>query len=356
MKKLRVAINISCLSTPKIRGIARYTTNLLKYLQKENIELILISYGQVFKDHLHNVEYYQLDEDKKMNYFLWEQYYLPKKLKSFGVELYHAPANYGVPLLGSFTKVVTIHDIIDFKLNQKLPWKFRLLSFLARHYSSHIITVSHYSKNDLVDFFDVDEKKISVIYEASDLPTNQASQSPVIKGQYFFYLGGWEKRKNILFLLAAFKKASLEDYTLVLAGEKNPEARQVVIDYIEENNIENVKLLEWVEEDDIPNLYQNARAFIYPSFYEGFGLQLCEAMNYDVPVLSSNVTSLPEILNNPQATFSPEKPEELATLLKKLAHNDDFFKTLKQHSLQRKLFFSWEKMARETYTLYEKLK
>src|SRR5207249_7144989 len=163
----------------------------------------------------------------------------------------------------------------------------RLHHWIARTRAEHIITVSEHAKGDLVRRLGLPGDKITVIHEAADPrfhePTSAAVRADVrrkydLRRPYFFYIGGWERRKNVPFLVRAFAEADLSGVELVLAGGRDDE-RFPLTSLGEEIGVsDRLRLLGPVEDRDLPALYADATAFVYPSEYEGFGLQLCESM------------------------------------------------------------------------------
>ena len=203
-----------------------------------------------------------------------------------------------------------------------------------------------------------------MIYEAADQHFHTPVPSPELTRvrvrheltkPYFFYIGGWEQRKNVPFLLRAFAAANLDAVELVLAGGREQE-RKSLSDQAEALGIgKRLRLLNWVEDEDLPALYGAALAFVYPSEYEGFGLQLCEAMACGCPVLASDRTSLPEILGQGGDTFPLEDPGLLADKLRRVAGDEAYRNDLRARGRQRGSEFSWKRTAEQTVATYRSL-
>jgi hypothetical protein len=211
----------------------------------------------------------------------------------------------------------------------------------------------------------IPERKISVTYEAADgrfhQPVDEADRRRIrsrygLDDPYVFYVGGWEKRKNIPFLIRAFAQASLDGVSLVLAGGRDKERAELVRLAESLNVTRSLKLLGWVDDEDLPALYAEALCFVFPSEYEGFGLQLCEAMATGCPVLAAKASCLPEILDGGGESFALNSVNELEGLLKQLTMNDDFRRDLVQRASMRAEAFSWKKTAIATKHVYERLK
>jgi glycosyltransferase involved in cell wall biosynthesis len=378
MPELRVGFNCYLLNSRELRGWGRYTVNLLAKLPEHGIRPILYSNAPIHPTHLQRLPCgtFEVEVSEPMRYSVWQNLWLPRRLKSDHVDLFHSPMNYGLPFWAPCPKVLTLHDAIDqVYYLPKTTWRNRLRpEFLrssfehwtARRYADHIITVSQHARDDLVSHLRLPLDKITVIYEAADpaLTTTAANsaQSPLddrIRSQtagYFFYVGGFEDRKNVSFLLEAFAAAELPETELLLAGScgiehasLNELARKLGID-------ERLRFLGFVPDHDLVRLYQNAIAFIYPSKYEGFGLQLTEAMSLGTPVLAARASCLPEILGDGGRTFSLDGPDELVQLMTRVAIDSTFRTTLSEHSRSRSRSFSWDITARDTAAVYRALK
>jgi glycosyltransferase involved in cell wall biosynthesis len=298
---------------------------------------------------------------KGLFYLHWEQMVLPSLCREYQIDILHCPINFGLPLFNSCPQISTIHDVIDYKFGRGPDFQTRMLHWLTIKGSTAIITVSEFSKQDLAETLNVPKEKIHAILEAGDDIERQPASRNIlnslgIDSPYFFYIGGWEHRKNIRFLLKSFARANLVGIKLVIAGEKNQETYDCVMKLASDLDIsDRVIGLKWLEDDVLAGLYAHALAFVYPSTYEGFGLQLCEGMSYGCPLLSSNRTSLPEVLGPGGALFDPENSDELAGLLQKVANQPKFREELKQRSIERGKDFTWEKTAQETIQLYQSI-
>src|SRR5262249_19687076 len=189
------------------------------------------------------------------------------------------------------------------------------------------------AKGDLVEYLGIRPEKITVVYEAADalfhatiVPTQrrQARHRHGLEKPYVLYIGGWEKRKNIAFLIRAFAAADLHETELVLAGGKDEERAKVLALAEPLGSAGRIRLLGVVDANGLPALYAEALCFVYPSEYEGFGLQLCEAMAVGSPILAARATCLPEVLGDGGETFPLDNPSALADLLRRLVHDAEY--------------------------------
>jgi glycosyltransferase involved in cell wall biosynthesis len=373
---MKVGFNARLLHDPSLRGWNRYTIDLLIELANLGIELFLYSNRPLDDSHLKKLPpgSYQVKIAPPMAYFWWEQYWLPKQCAQDNVDILHCPFNFGLPWFSSCLRVLTLHDAIDqiyYDVNRTWQQKFnlaylqnQLYHWIARHRANLIITVSEYSKQDLIKYLNIPETKIAVIYEAADrnfhrdlseLDRAQAQEKHQLSLPYIFYIGGWETRKNIPFLVRAFAEANLPGVELVLAGGKD-EQRDSLLQLADSLGIsDRIRLLGWIEEEDLPALYAGAMAFVYPSEYEGFGLQLCEAMAVGCPVLAANATCLPEVLGDGGELFSlAENSTELVDLLRHVSHDRSYYLDLVHKAKHRSQNFDWQNTALETKSIYQK--
>jgi glycosyltransferase involved in cell wall biosynthesis len=240
----------------------------------------------------------------------------------------------------------------------------RLSHWAARTRAERVITVSEHARGDLVARLGIPADRLRVTPEAADplfarpvdLADAEATRRRLgLLRPYFFYVGGWEGRKNVPFLVRAFAEASLNGVELVLAGGRDDQRAELAGLAAELDVGDGVRLIGWVEEADLPALYAGALALAYPSEYEGFGLQLCEAMACGCPCLAARATSLPEVLGAGGLTFALGDTAELAGLLRRVAGDDAFRRELASRARARSADFSWRKTAELTAAVYREL-
>lgn len=253
--------------------------------------------------------------------------------------------------------VLTVHDLIheifykDFGFEKYFKPKKKMIDR-----ADHIICVSKSTKKDLIEYYNVDEKKISVIYHGVTKKENIGNYSLKEKKPFFLYIGSRKRYKNFKIFLEAYCLNSLisKNFNIICFGgglfldEEHKLFESLSIDKTQITNISG-------DDNTLTYLYKNAQALIYPSLYEGFGMPILEAMRLKCPVISSNSSSLPEVYGNTCLSFNPNSKIELAEHLNTISNNNDFKNKIIQDAFLRSKIFSWEKCARETMDVYESL-
>lgn len=303
---------------------------------------------------------------------VWEQFTAPAAARKAKVDLYHVPY-FAPPYFSRVPSVVTIHDVIPLRLPvyRTSPRMRAYLQLVARaaHKASLIITVSQHAKQDMMDALRLPAERIRVIYEAAgeeyrpvtNLATLAKARTRYGLGErYIFYLGGLELRKNVLLLVRAFahlyQKLNDPGLQLLIAGNPDkksgplfPDPRPVAADLGMTGQI----IYRYIEEEDKPALYSGASVFVFPSSYEGFGLDPLEAMSCGTPVVCSNRTSLPEVVGDAAITFDPDNTGQLVAAMHSVLTNPELAAGLRARSLQQAARFNWRKTATETLAAYE---
>jgi glycosyltransferase involved in cell wall biosynthesis len=227
-----------------------------------------------------------------------------------------------------------------------------------------VITVSRQSCQDLIKYLPVNPKKINVIPEAASLhfhPLNEAEYLPAlerhgIRRPYILSVGSLEPRKNLLRLLEAYARLEGSRPSLVIAGARNYWKSSPVVETVSRLGLEqHVRFTGYVEDADLPALYSAASLFVFPSLYEGFGLPVLEAMACGTPVVTSSVSSLPEVAGDAALLVDPRDVDAIASAMRRILDDSDLAADLRARGLARAAQFSWERTARETLAVYEKV-
>lgn len=342
----------------------RYVERLLHYLQQidqTNHYVILVPTKDLNYFHPTNPNFQLLACDFK-NYSLAEQWQYKRFLDDLQADLVHfcMPQQ---PVLYRGKTVTTFHDLtllkvynrdknwLVFKLKQLIgKWLFRRVA----HQTNHIITPSQFTKQDLLNTYHINPDKISVTYESADL--SQVTPEPYTTNfrQFIMYVGQQSTYKNIARLGEAHQQLLKQhpDLGLLLVGSLN-QAAKLNQTYFEQHNYRNIHFTGFVSDQQLAWLYQNCAAYIFPSFYEGFGLPGVEAMAAGAPLISSNATCLPEIYGQGALYFDPQDTDEMAQIIAKVLDNPKLRQQLINRGRRRANDFSWKIMAQQTLEIYQ---
>jgi len=276
---------------------------------------------------------------------------------------------YIAPLLHRGKLVVTIHDISFLHFPECFrkfeQFYLKILIPINIKKADKILTVSKYSRKDIIRNYNTPPKKVIVTYDAvkpifkplKDLKKgNEILKYYGISNKFIFYVGRIDQRKNIPGLIKAFmwlKKTRKIPHELVIAGKRDflPPQTQKVIEFSQ--NRKDIVFTGYLSEDHLCSLYSLADVFVYPSLYEGFGLPCLEAMACGCPVVSSNVSSLPEIVDSVGLLVDPLDVKKLAIAIHKVISNHALKKELRDKGLKRSKLFSWVRTASKTLAVYK---
>ncbi|MGH9871159.1 MAG: glycosyltransferase family 4 protein [Pyrinomonadaceae bacterium] len=295
---------------------------------------------------------------------------LSAELRRNPVDVLHV--QFTAPPFSPCPVVVSIHDLSFEHLPQTFKWRsrkqLRITVRRTARQASQVIALSEYARNDIVNTYQVSAEKISVIpLSAGDQfrpirdegELQRVRQTYGIEGEYILSVGAIQPRKNLGRLVAAYSRlrgAKPEGKLpkLVLAG-KCAWLYDETLRAIKELELsDSVILTGYVPESDLPTLYSGAVCFIYPSYFEGFGLPPLEAMQCGVPVIVGDRTSLPEVVGDAGILVDPFDVDALATAIKNMISDSDLRTALSVQGLARAKLFEWRETARQTLAVYRK--
>lgn len=298
---------------------------------------------------------------------------VPLKLKGRNIDVYHYP-HFDLPLLQAHPSVVTIHDLKYIIAPELFPefgsFKKLYMSFCYRmscRKAKKIVVVSESTKRDLMRLFQVSPQKISVIPLAANLQLSTVVNKSELHSRlrnlgmntkYFLVVGERRPHKNLVRIIEAFqifKQHGFDDYKLVIIGKKyssysEPEKK------IEQLNLtEDVILKGYVSDEELPLYYQGAEAFLFASLYEGFGIPILEAMSCGTPVITSNISSLPEVAADAALCINPVSSSAIAEAMERLVLNPELKINLISKGLKRAKMFGWKQAAEQTLAVYQEV-
>lgn len=353
-------------------GIGRYLRNLID-------QLLVIDQENEYVLFLEKDAAEQVPDSPKVKkvivdipHYSWkEQTSMPRVIQKEDCDLVHFP-HFNMPITYKDPFIVTIHDLtLSFFPGQKMTSFLHRTGYQAtiKHAckkAKRIIAVSKNTAKDIENLMKVDQSKIDIIYEAVEFDKyhNRHSEEGIVemksrfnlKKPYLLYVGVWRSHKNILGMLSAFRKILDRgiDCNLVITGKPDPHYPEVK-NKIKELKLENRVIFPgFVPDEDLPLMYAGADLFVWPSFYEGFGLPPLEAMASGTPVISSNTSAMPEILGKAAEFFDPYDDEEIALAMERVLRDRGHREQLKEKGLLHVKQFQWKKMAEETLKVYQK--
>ena len=365
----------------KLTGLGNYTYNLVKHLlmlDSENEYIVLINRSLTDQ---HPIKHLEQKNLKKRFVQIPEvtpqqQVMVPFELWKQKPDVYHYP-NFDLPVFQPYNSIFTVHDLTYLKhrdLYIKRRWAKNLytksIMALGARKAKRIISVSTSTKRDLQEILRVPEEKIYVILEGLDecYFNGQCSQpEPKLfeqylglkeEDEYFLFVGERRPHKNLVQLVEAFsvfKKRLPNNIKLVIGGKKYADYDKPEEKVRELNLTHDVVFLGYVPEDFLPTLYKRAKCFVFISIYEGFGLPLLEAMACGTPIITSNLSSMPEVAGDAALTVDPYNVEEIANAMQRLTEDLDLRQQLVKNGFRRVKKFSWQSAAEKTLELYESI-
>ena len=350
-------------------GIGTYIRNLLRHLARldNQTEFVVICRPKDRETLAATGQNFRTVAESSGNYSMAEQVRIPWALRREGVTLFHAP-HYVLPPLVRCPSVVTIHDCIHLMFPQYLPNRAALLyakssiSSAARR-ATRVMTVSESSKRDILRFVDTPPGKIDVIYNAYDerfaIEPREEEMARVreryqLHDEFVLYAGNVKPHKNLERLIDAFHlvRQRLDHLKLVLIGDdisKYTALRRAVHRHQLHNY---VRFLGYLPEETLAVMYRLAGVFVFPSLYEGFGLPPLEAMASGTPVVTSNVSSLPEVAGNAAVLVDPYDPQAIADGIYGVLTDPLKRRDLVLRGIARAGQFSWEQSVRRIRAIY----
>lgn len=362
----RIAIDISPMYRSKA-GVGHYTSNLvanLKLLKQNNYIFLRRRRNEGLGERKPSVLKRLFNAVRQT---LWEQAILPFRLLVKGATLIHCPA-YVSPLIKTCHSIITIHDMAFLLYPEKFVRSYRFYLRLWAPVSARradvVITDSNQSKKDIVKSLKIPGNKVKVIYLGVDDAFRPITNKKLIEQsrrkyelppKFILYVGTLEPRKNIMGLIWAyklFKDSGDKEHRLVIAGAKGWLYSDMFKTVDELHLREDVKFTGYIADIDLPSVYNGAELFVYPSLYEGFGLPPLEAMACGVPVITSNTSSLPEIVGDAGIMVNPVDHRAIADAIKRVLNDEQLKEEMKRKGLVRARQFSWEKTAQRTSEVY----
>lgn len=380
---MRIGIEGQRLFREKKHGMDMVALELVRELQgidHENEYFIYIK-PDVDRDCLQETKNFHIVELEGGSYPVWEQSALPKAAQKDGCDILHCTSN-TAPLNPKMPLITTLHDIIYMeksylKILADKGTNYQKFGNVYRRYivprvvkkSDKIITVSHFERNRIGEFFNLPESdtRLVAVYNGVSrhfVPITDDNFLKRVKAQYklpdnyFFFLGNTDPKKNTKGVLKAFSdflKTSGKDYTLVMLDYDREELKELLVEINDPGLEDHIHLTGYVVNTDLPAIYTLCKIFLYPSLRESFGIPMLEAMKCGVPVITSNTSSMPEVSGGKALIVDPYKPEQITDGIVKLLGDESLRNKLIAEGFEQAAKFSWKAMAEHVLTLYKEV-
>jgi len=366
---MRIGIDGSRAFIKNRTGIEEYSYQVIKHLIKEigneHRVILYIRKGQRSKINDQNFLLSNNWEIKEINCpRLWTQLGLSLEMLFHPVDALFIPAHV-VPWIHPQNTVVTIHGLeYEFCPQAYSFWEKLYMRWSIKnscHWAKKIIAVSENTKKDLVELYGVPENKIEVIYEGYEdnskfqITNIKSILNDQISKPYLLFIGRLEERKNIVGIIEAFeilKEKYKIPHKLVLAGKDGYGYEKIQYKIQNTKYKDQIILTGFVSENEKWDLLKNAEVFLFPSFYEGFGIPILEAQSIETSIVTSIEASIPEVAGEGALLVDPKDPKEIAEAIYKIIRHDDVKKDLSQKGLENVKRFSWDKCAQQIAEIF----
>lgn len=373
-------IGIDCrMYSSHFTGIGRYVFELVENLQKldkENEYFLFFNQPEFNNFQASNQNFHKVHVGAR-HYSFTEQTKFLNILNKHNLDLMHF-THFNAPILYKRPSIVTIHDLtLHFYPGKKMTSFIRRIAYnltirAAVNKAKKVIAVSRCTAKDLQEILKTPLKKVQVIYEGVNDDFREVKDQAFVKHilnkykvhkPFLLYTGVWRDHKNLKGLLKAFSIIRQKhDIQLVITGRKDNIYADEIFDTAKQLNLmdENQSAREipqvifpgLVSEDELIAIINAADVYVFPSFYEGFGLPPLEAMQCGTPVATSNCSCIPEVCGNNAVYFDPHSPDDMAKQITKLYTDRTLHQRLKVSGKKHAEKYSWQRMARETHQLY----
>jgi glycosyltransferase involved in cell wall biosynthesis len=364
---MKIGIISEALRT-NLTGIGNYVYHTIHELQKINKDIVIIDNTDKNIPNTKNVIIKNPFPFFKT--YLW-MYYLgilfSSNMNHEKIDLIHNPDQ--IPFFSKKKNIATVFDLTPIifpkEHNRKRELITRYILPLYLRNTNKIITISQNTKIDIIKYFKIPEEKIKVIHLAANenyVPIDKYESTKIAKkygvnNKFIIYVGTLEPRKNIPNLLKSYNilKNYGINHKLIITGKKGWKYKEI-FETIEKLKLQNdVIFTGYVPDEDLPGLYNAADLFVYPSLYEGFGLPPLEAMQCGTPVITSNTSSLPEVVGDAGIMVDPYDIDGLASKMYEVLTNEDLRNNMSKKGIERAKLFSWKKCAEEHLKVYEEV-
>ena len=380
---MRIGIDARSIAT-NYCGVSRFCVDFMRALSKIDQDNEYV----IYTNYTRSLEIFKTNNfrEKRVNikrYSLKDHISFGKIVTGDALDVFHScHSTFPLRLKSQAKKILTVHDVMAAKYSWFFERHGTIKKHLAKQYfkvimqksielADVIVAVSEFTKQEILSTFHTSFQKVKVNHNgfSSKVPNNVKENIHIsrrklekysINRPYILYLGNFKKYKNISKLIEGFAKHknnnTASDVILVIAGNDKKNTFRVE-NLIKKNNISHgVKVVGYIEEDDLPVIYANAKAFVFPSLYEGFGIPPLEAMASGIPVLSACSSSLPEVVGEAALMVNPDDSSDIANKIEAILFNYSLRQELVKKGSERIKLFNWERTAKAYLDIYSSLK
>ena len=366
---MRIAVNTRFLLKGKIEGVGLFTHEVLKRLVQQHPEHEFLFFFDrpfdasfVYEKNVMPVVLFPPARHPLL-FVWWFEWSVVRALKKYKADVLFSPDNF-LSLGTSVKTVLATHDLAYLHLPNRSSFFYKkyyeIFSPRFNQRADHIVAVSHFTKKDIVEQYGISPNKISVAcngcreaFRPLDKAERQKVREKHADGQpYFFYVGAIHPRKNIHRLIKAFghfKEKTKSPVKLLIAGRFAWQAGEVKRAYEASVFQRDIHFLGYVPDAELPQLMASALACTYVSLFEGFGIPLLQAMNCDVPIITSNVSSMPEVAGKAALLVGPYSTEEIADAMQQIWQDGHLRSKLVANGQQQRQQFTWQRAADVVY-------
>jgi len=386
IKNMKIGIDIRCLSEGRRTGVEEYSLNLLEKILKEDSDNKYVLFLNSWKkpkleiDFLKNHKNVELKisrfPNKILNFFLW--YFNWPKLDKLigGVDVFFMPNLNFVALSLKVKLILTVHDLSFEYYPETFSWKRRLWHIFINpqkiiRRADKVLAVSDSTRNDLIGFYKINQAKVETVYngvgevfgriDRNDPRLLKIKEKYALPFNFILFLGTFEPRKNIGGIVRAYERmrqeggSQLEKYKLVIAGSEGWKSAKLKREIKKSSLAKDIYQVKFIDEEDKVFVYNLAALFVYPSFFEGFGLPPLEAIKCGVPVIVSDNSSMVETVGEAGILTDAFSADEIALAMKEFLIDKDLKKEFYPAGIRQAQKFTWTKAAKKFLEIVKKI-